>query len=267
VNLGIENKVVIVVGASRGIGGAATRAFAQERARLALLSRGREDLERLAGELRLAHPALEIMTFSRDATDSGCAEAVTDEVLQRFGRVDVLVNNAGAGLRRPFEQLSDSDWSACLELNLMSAVRFSRAVLTDMKKRGQGRIINVGAVSAMRPRRGQMASNVAKAGLVNFTRSLALEAAPYNILVNAVCPGSVDSPRWRAKFEALAHELKKPVEEVIRDSAGRTIPLGRAGRSDEVAGMIVFLAGDQASYMTGTVINVDGGLEVGILAE
>ena len=207
------------------------------------------------------------MTFSRDATESGCADAVTDEVIRRFGRIDVLVNNAGAGMRRSFEQLSESDWSSCLELNLMAAVRFSRAVLPDMKKRRQGRIINLGAVSATRPRLGQMASNVAKAGLVNFTRSLAMEAAPCNVLVNAVCPGSVDSPRWRAKFDALAHELKKPAEEVIRDSVSRTIPLGRAGRAEEVAGLIVFLAGEQASYITGTVINVDGGLEVGILAE
>ena len=266
-NLGLEKKVVLIVGASRGIGAATARAFAGERASLALVSRGRDGLEELANEVRHAHPSIEILTISRDATEPGCAEAVTEEVLKRFGRLDVLVNNAGAGLRRPFEQLSESEWSECLDLNLMSAIRFSRAVLPAMKKLGQGRIINLGAVSATRPRRGQIASNVAKAGLVHFTRSLAMEVGPHHVLVNAVCPGSVEGSRWRARFEALAKELQKPVEEVIRDAASRTIPLGRAGKPEEVAGLIVFLAGEQSSYMTGIVVDVDGGLGIGMFAE
>jgi NAD(P)-dependent dehydrogenase (short-subunit alcohol dehydrogenase family) len=266
-NLGLEKKVVLIVGASRGIGGAAARAFAEEHASLALLSRGRDDLDRLVSELRDAHPAVDVVSFSRDATDPACAEEVVREAVARFGRVDVLVNNAGAGLRRAFEQLSDADWASSLELNLMAAIRFARAVLPDMKKRGKGRIINLGAVSATRPRRGQIASNVAKAGLVNFTRSLALEAAPYNILVNAVCPGTVDSPRWRAKFDALVREMKRPAEEVMLTTVGRAVPLGRVGTPEEVAGLIVFLAGAQSSYITGACIDVDGGLAAGILLE
>jgi NAD(P)-dependent dehydrogenase (short-subunit alcohol dehydrogenase family) len=181
--------------------------------------------------------------------------------------VDVLVNNAGAGFRRPFEQVSDADWSSSMELNLMSAIRFSRASLPSMRERGGGRIINVGAVSATRPRRGQIVSNVAKAGLVNFTRSLALEMAPYNILVNTVCPGSVDSPRWRARFEALAREQQRAPDELMSETIAKAIPMGRIGTPEEVAGIIVFLAGGLASYITGAVINVDGGLEVGVLLE
>lgn len=254
-DLKLEGKVVLIIGASRGIGRATARAFAEERARLALVSRGRDDLERVADELRLTRPGLDLLTFSRDATEPGCAEAVTDEVVRHFGQADVLVNNAGAGLRRPFEQLSEEDWSSCFQLNLMAAMRFSRAVLPNMKLRRQGRIINLGAVSATRPRQGQIASNVAKAALVNFTRSLALEMAPHNILINAVCPGSVESSRWHARDEA------------IRKALTRTVPLGRVGRPEEVADLIVFLAGEPASYITGAVINVDGGLEVGILVE
>jgi 3-oxoacyl-[acyl-carrier protein] reductase len=247
-NLGLEGKVVFIVGASRGIGAAAARCFAQEGARLALLSRGRDDMQRLAGELRVAFPALELLALNRDATEPGCADDVIKEVVKQFGRVDVLVNNAGAGLRRSFEELSDSEWASCLDLNLMAAIRFSRATLPEMKKLGRGRIISLGAVSAVRPREGQIASNVAKAGLVNFTKSLALEVAAHNILVNAVCPGSVEGSRW----------LTKP--ESVRDAVARTVPLGRAGKPEEVANMIVFLAGDQASFITGSVINVDGGL-------
>ena len=254
-NLGLDGKVVMIIGASRGIGRATARAFAEERARLALVSRGRDDLDRLAAQLRGAHAGIDLLTFSRDATEPGCAEAVTGEVARYFGQVDVLVNNAGAGLRRPFEQLSEADWSSSMELNLMTAIRFSRAVLPNMKHRRQGRIINLGAVSAARPRQGQIASNVAKAAVTNFTRSLALEVARHNILVNAVCPGSVEGSRWHARDDA------------VRDAITRTIPLGRAGRPEEVADLIVFLAGEQASYITGSVINVDGGLEVGIIVE
>jgi 3-oxoacyl-[acyl-carrier protein] reductase len=267
VNLGIQNKVVVIVGASRGIGAAVARVFAQEGARLALISRGRDDLERLAGELRSAHPAVEVMTFSRDATEPGCAEAVIKDVVAWANRVDVLVNNAGAGLRRPFENLSDSDWVSSLDLNLMSAIRFSRAVVREMKRQGGGRIINVAAVSATRPRLGQIASNVGKAALVNLTRSLAMEMGPHNILVNAVSPGSVDSPRWRARLEAEAKERKQSAEELMRNTVGRVVPMGRVGTPDEVAGMVVFLTGDQASYITGTVIDVDGGMGAGILLE
>jgi 3-oxoacyl-[acyl-carrier protein] reductase len=250
-NLGLEGKTVVIVGASRGIGAATARTFAEEGARLALISRGREDLEKFAKELGEAHPGLELLTISRDATEAGSAEAATEEVIRRFSRLDVLVNNAGAGLRRPFDQLSEEDWAACLNLNLMSAIRFSRAALPEMKKGRAGRIINLGAVSATRPRRGQIASNVAKAALLNFTRSLALEVAADNILVNAVCPGTVEGSRWFA------------ADESVRDALRRSVPLGRVGKSDEVAGLIAFLAGNQASYLTGTVINVDGGLEVG----
>jgi 3-oxoacyl-[acyl-carrier protein] reductase len=266
-NLGLKDKVVLIVGASRGIGAAAARLFTQEGAQLALVSRGREDLDRLTNDLRQAHPSINILAITRDASIPASENAVTGEVLQRFGRIDVLVNNAGAGMRRSFEQLQDSDWADSIALNLMTAVRFSRAVLPEMKQRGGGRIINIGAASGVRPRQGQTASNAAKAGLINFTRSLAMETAADNILVNVVCPGHVDSPRWRARFEAQAADLGKTPGDLMRETVGKVVPLGRPGATEEAAGIIVFLAGAHATYITGAVIPVDGGLNAGLTAE
>ena len=240
-NLGLQDKVVLITGASRGIGAATARGFAAEGSHLALVSRGKADLARFADAL----------TFNRDVTEPGCAADVVAEVERHFGHIDVLVNNVGAGVRKPFDQLSDEDWVSALDLNLMAAIRFSRAVLAGMKKRRAGRIVNLGAVSATRPRKGQIASNTAKAALVNFTRSLAAEVAADNVLVNVVCPGSVAGSRWMERDESARERLVQAV------------PLGRVGEPEEVAGLIVFLAGDQASYITGAVINVDGGQGVG----
>jgi 3-oxoacyl-[acyl-carrier protein] reductase len=250
-NLGLEDKVILITGASRGIGAATARGFAAEGSRLALVSRGHDDLAHLSDELRSAHRKVEVLTFNRDVTEAGCPDSVTAEVERHFGNIDVLVNNVGAGLRKSFDELDEADWASCLNLNLMAAIRFSRAVLPGMKRRRSGRIVNLGAVSATHPRRGQIASNTAKAALVNFTRSLAGEVAPDNVLVNIVCPGSVAGSRWMERDESARAGLVKAV------------PLGRVGEPKEVAGLIVFLASDRASYITGTVINVDGGQGIG----
>ena len=262
-DLGIVGKVALITGASRGIGRETARAFAAEGANLVLLSRSAEELDEFRKELQSAHPSLQVQAYARNATEQASAEEVAGDVIQTFGRIDILVNNVGASLRRPFDELTEEDWSSCVSLNLMAAIRFSGAVIPDMKLRREGRIINVAALSGVRPRRGQIASNVAKAGLINFTKSLALELAPYNILVNAVSPGSVQGSRSQARLRQIAEEQRQPVDEIAQEFA-RAIPLGRPGQAEEVAGLIVFLAGRQASYITGAAIEVDGGLGVGI---
>jgi 3-oxoacyl-[acyl-carrier protein] reductase len=267
VDTGLAGKAALVVGASRGIGRAIALAFAAEGARLGLLARGEEGLAGVEREVRAEHPDVTLLTLAADATAVGTAEAAVGTILERLGRLDILVSNVGAGVRAPFDSLGEEDWQRALSVNLMAALRFARAAVPVMAARKGGRIVNIGALSASRPRRGQIASNTAKGALVTFTRSLAVEVAAQGILVNCVNPGSVESPRWRAKMEETARASGRPLEETVREAAARAIPLGRFGRAEEVAALVVFLAGRQASYITGQSIDVDGGMGVWTVLE
>ncbi len=257
-DLGLKDRVVIITGASRGIGRAAAAAFAAEGARLAVCSRNGDELR--AALKAEGIPDDRLLALPADVGRAADVEAFVRAALDRFGTVHVLVNNAGAGLPAAFEELPDDRWGAVLDQNLWSVIRVTRAVLPAMKAAGGGRIINVSALSGIRPRRGQVASNVAKAGVVSLTKSLAAELAPHNILVNTVCPGMVLTSRWVARVAKLAREQGISEEEAKYRLAGYGIPLGRFGQPEESAGIILFLASRHASYITGTAIEVDGGL-------
>ncbi len=257
-DLGLADRVVMITGASRGIGRAAAAAFATEGSFLAVCSRN-------GGELRDAlradgAPDERLLALQADVSRTEDTEAFVRAALDRFGAVHVLVNNVGAGLPAAFEDLADDRWTTVLEQNLWTAIRVTRSVLPAMRAGGGGRIINVSALSGLRPRLGQVASNVAKAGVVSLTQSLAAELAPQNILVNAVCPGMVLTSRWIARAAKVAREQGISEAEAQYRLAGRGVPLGRFGQPHEVAGLILFLASRHASYITGTAIGVDGGL-------
>ena len=257
-DLGLKGKVVLVTGASRGIGRAIALAFAGEGCRLALASRTGQVLAAVADEVgTLGGEARHWVT---DVTDPTQVETLVQHVCRAWGGVDVLVNNAGGGYPKAFEAVSDEEWEQVVNLNLFSAIRLTRAVLPHMRERGGGQIINIAALSGRVPRLGQIASNAAKAALINFTESLAAEVAPHGIRVNAVCPAAILTERWEERVARYGKEHGLPFEQAMTEMAGKAIPLGRFGLPEEVASAVVFLASERAGFITGVSIFVDGGM-------
>lgn len=177
---------------------------------------------------------------------------------EALGGIDILVNNAGGAHPGDFETLSDDDWRADLDVKLFSMIRCSRAVVPHMRGRGGGRIININAVYGRYPDPTFFATSVNRAACLSFTKTLAIQLAPENILVNSVNVGLVVTPQWRSIHRRRAPDISE--EEFFRQMASKEVPLGRFGRPDEVAGIVVFLASERASYITGASVDVAGGM-------
>ena len=259
---GLNDKVVLVTGASRGIGKAVAEAFAAEGARIAISARGQEELDRTVSAIRQS-ARTEVLGLAADATRADDIQRMVAGVIQRFGTVHVLVNNAGGvGAFAPFENVSDEDWLQVLSLNLLSAVGATRAVLPYMQKQKWGRIINISSESGTQPDAFMPHYNASKAALNNLTKSLSKAYASDGILVNTVSPAFIMTPLVADMLKKLAAEQATSPEEVQRQflSSNRPhIELKRPGTSEEVAAAVVFLASEQASFITGSNLRVDGG--------
>ncbi len=256
--LGLKGKVVLITGASRGIGRAIALAFAGEGCRLALASRTAHVLAAVAEEVEGL--GAEARHWVTDVTDPTQVTTLVEHACRDLGGIDVLVNNVGAGLPKAFEAVSDEEWERIVNLNLLSAIRMSRALLPHMRERGGGQIINIAALSGRVPRLGQIASNAAKAALINFTESLAAEVARQGIRVNAVCPAAILTERWQKRVAQYGKEHGLSFEQAMTEMANKAIPLGRFGLPEEVASAVVFLASERAGFITGVSIFVDGGM-------
>lgn len=259
--LGLEGKVALVTGASKGIGKAVAGALAAEGCRVILCARGVEDLEAAAEEIR--RDGGDAHAIAADMSDAGEINGLVEEVEAGFGGVDILVNNAG-GVGRPlaFEELSDEDWTGVLEFNLLSAVRVTRAMLPNMRERGWGRIINVASESGIQPDPFMPHYNASKAALINLTKSLSKAYAADGILVNAVSPAAIRTPLIEGMFEDLAEERgisKEEAEAAFLQENRPNIVLERPGEAEETAAVVVFLASEAASFVTGSNYRVDGG--------
>lgn len=258
-DLGLKNKVALVTGASRGIGRAVAFALAEEGASLGLCSRNAKEIREVAEAIVSTHRT-KVHAEALDLTEPGAAEQFIDGSFKALGKIDILVNNVGAGVTQPFDKLSRDEWQGSFEKNFWVAARCCRAVLPMMRGQGSGSIVNMAALSGKIPRRGQIASNVAKAALINLTESLACEVGPYGIRVNAVCPAAVLTARWKERVERLAQKRGEDYNKTLKDVARRAIPIGRFGLPEDVAALVAFLASEKSAFINGVAIEVDGGL-------
>ncbi|HEY8490044.1 MAG TPA: SDR family oxidoreductase [Dehalococcoidia bacterium] len=253
--LGLAGKVALVTGGSEGIGKATALELAREGARVAICARRQEVLEAAAAEIR-RETGGEVLAVPADVRRAEDVERFVRESYRRFGRIDVLVNNAGTAAGAPFEQVSDEGWYGDLDLKLLAAVRCSRAVLPYMREAGGGRIINVTHVGGKQPGPGSLPSSVSRAAGIALTKAMSKDLARDNILVNTVCVGIIKSAQMERAARARFPDV--PLEEAYQ-RLGAGVPLGRVGEAREVATLITYLASPLAAYITGASVNVDGG--------
>jgi len=260
--LGLKGKTVLVTGGSKGIGRATARAMAAEGARVMICSRSAPALEEAADAIRReTRQAVEIVAADLSRLEG--VERAAAAAVQRLGRLDVLVNNAGAIKAGDFLAIPDEEWMTGWSLKLLGYIRMARTVLPQMRKQGGGRIVNVVGMAARNPAATYMMGGAANAALINFTKALADLGAPSNILVTAVSPGPVKTDRWDTLERQQAAAAGKDLETFVKEQS-RNFPLGRIALPEEVADLVCFLASDRASFLTGIAITVDGGISRGV---
>ena len=241
-----EGKVAIVTGGSSGMGAAAARLLAERGARVVIA-----DINVTGGEALAAELGDDAAFVRCDVTSIAATEATVKATVDRFGRLDALFNNAGKGHLAETPALDPAEWHEIVAINLHSVFNFCKFAIPAMIRSGGGAIVNTASVDGLAADQGMAAYNAAKGGVVNYTRSLALECARHNIRVNAVCPG------WIADTPMTAHMANSP--DIARAWA-HSVPMGRGGKAIEVAQVMVFLASDAASYVSGAIVPVDGAL-------
>jgi 3-oxoacyl-[acyl-carrier protein] reductase len=242
----LKDKVAVVTGASQGIGRETALALAAAGAKVAVAARNEEKLKALVGEISAAGGIA--LAVRMDVADAEQVKAGFKQVVEKFGRLDILVNNAAITRDGLAVRMKVEDWEAVLRTNLTGAHLCIQQVLPTMMKARSGRIINLASIVAEMGNAGQANYVAAKAGLIGLTKAIAIEIASRNITVNAVAPGFIETPMTDVLTDNMKEELKK------------RIPLGRMGSARDVAAAIVFLASDEAGYITGHVLDVNGGL-------
>jgi NAD(P)-dependent dehydrogenase (short-subunit alcohol dehydrogenase family) len=254
VEIDLRGRVAVVTGGSKGVGLGVAKRFAASGADVAIVARGREGLDAALASIRAIARA-RVLAVQADVALRDDIERAYAEVMAAFGRIDILINNAGVSRSGPFEEVSDAMWQEDFDQKFFAAIRFTRLVWPQLKARRWGRIINTLNIGAKAPRAASAPTTVTRAAGLALTKVLAGEGGPFNILVNALLIGLIEADQ----HVRGAARLGISIEDYMRQRS-KEIPLGRPGRAEEFANTACFLVSEAGSYITGTAINVDGGL-------
>ncbi len=259
-DLGLKGKVAIITGGSDGIGKAAAMSMAKEGAKVAIASRTASKLEEAAADIRAHAKGGDVLAIPTDVRDEAQVKRMVEEVVKKWGRVDILVNNAGTSSAKKFEDVTDEIVSEDFQLKVYGAMYCIRAVLPHLRKSKGGSVVNITTPGGKASGANTNPTSMARAAGLSMTKSLSKEFASDNIRVNTVCIGLIKSGQHRTRWEARNKQDPSFTLDKHWAEMAKTVPIGRVGESAEAGDLIAFLASDRAAYITGTAVNIDGGV-------
>lgn len=262
-DLELKNRVALITASSKGLGKAVAWALAKEGAKLVICSRNKEVLEKTADDIFLG-TGVSVFPLAVDLSHADQIDWLIAETMDLFGRIDILVTNAGGPPPGNFMDMDEEKWMQAVQLTLMSVVRLCRAVIPSMQRNKYGRIITMTSVSAKQPLDNLLLSNTLRPAVIGLTKSLANELGRDNILVNAVCPGYIMTDRVSELMQSSAQKTGRDVDTLIAEKTA-LMPVGRIGQPEELANLVAFLASEKASYITGATLTADGGFNKALM--